>query len=542
MDMATSVNSFYASCPPKQPLKTVNRSPKFLRNAYNSKGNAAKRKSAVELLQESKAYYVKSEHVLDSKQELKHTEHLQVTSSYPSSYNTRLRNPHRPLSGGSDVSSSCQQVATSPLSQQSQVIGIEQKMLAVTISYNGNNATSCQRQKAFQSGKFNTVGPSSLTRTQSATSKNGTNIIHENVVNGKSPRSPHLRSKTQPEVTLRSHVHDYRRSHSELEHSNDIQMKLRKLLNTDSKENLSVRPETVSNGEDNENHHEPETAEPFIQARHQQDLGNYCIHKSMPDLSAGRSYTIKNVANHCDVEGENNSSDESFILAAKSVDLRPSSSWTTSDYASRSPSSRKEIDENHTFNNNNDSYEGSQENGASGMDLQSMTTMSSPDGTAKRRPILRSKSDISHRYSKSGTDLSQTGSSPKKSNTKAGAELERFFDTFGLDSSALAMLQSLASDTGSVIFFDSVSTESSSGLAAGGRHRGSDDEEEDQTDGGEHVNGTAAKQRNSVVGITNKDLLLHGPLETSIVERNARVIKWLYNCRKLNSNRRDSAD
>ena len=40
---------------------------------------AGKRKSAVELLQESKAFYVKSETVLDRKQELKNSGHLQVS-------------------------------------------------------------------------------------------------------------------------------------------------------------------------------------------------------------------------------------------------------------------------------------------------------------------------------------------------------------------------------------------------------------------------------------------------------------------------------
>ena len=38
-----------------------------------------KRKSAVELLQETKAFYVKSETVLDRKQELKNSGHLQVS-------------------------------------------------------------------------------------------------------------------------------------------------------------------------------------------------------------------------------------------------------------------------------------------------------------------------------------------------------------------------------------------------------------------------------------------------------------------------------
>lgn len=40
---------------------------------------SGKRKSAVELLQESKAFYVKSEIVLDRKQELKNSGHLQVS-------------------------------------------------------------------------------------------------------------------------------------------------------------------------------------------------------------------------------------------------------------------------------------------------------------------------------------------------------------------------------------------------------------------------------------------------------------------------------
>jgi hypothetical protein len=44
---------------------------------------AGRRKSAVELLQETKAFYVKSESVLDSKQEFKNAEHLHVTNRSP---------------------------------------------------------------------------------------------------------------------------------------------------------------------------------------------------------------------------------------------------------------------------------------------------------------------------------------------------------------------------------------------------------------------------------------------------------------------------
>ncbi|XP_046386267.1 actin cytoskeleton-regulatory complex protein pan1-like [Ischnura elegans] len=60
----------------KAPLRTINRGPSFLRSSGRSAN--AKRKSAVELLAESKAFYVKSEKVLDSKQELRNSGHLQV--------------------------------------------------------------------------------------------------------------------------------------------------------------------------------------------------------------------------------------------------------------------------------------------------------------------------------------------------------------------------------------------------------------------------------------------------------------------------------
>lgn len=49
---------------------------------YNNENQLlGKRRSAVELLQESKAFYVKSEIVLDRKQELKNSGHLQVAPS-----------------------------------------------------------------------------------------------------------------------------------------------------------------------------------------------------------------------------------------------------------------------------------------------------------------------------------------------------------------------------------------------------------------------------------------------------------------------------
>jgi len=70
---------------------------------------AGKRKSAVELLQETKAFYVKSETVLDRKQELKNSGHLQVSQlSAPGAPPTRLL---RKCTGNS---SACPMQPTSP--------------------------------------------------------------------------------------------------------------------------------------------------------------------------------------------------------------------------------------------------------------------------------------------------------------------------------------------------------------------------------------------------------------------------------------------
>ena len=71
---------------------------------YNFLG---KRKSAVELLQETKAFYVKSEIVLDRKQELKNSGHLQVSQiSAPSAPPRLLRKSTKQSSKSSTSSSS----------------------------------------------------------------------------------------------------------------------------------------------------------------------------------------------------------------------------------------------------------------------------------------------------------------------------------------------------------------------------------------------------------------------------------------------------
>lgn len=105
--------------------------------------------------------------------------------------------------------------------------------------------------------------------------------------------------------------------------------------------------------------------------------------------------------------------------------------------------------------------------------------------SSKKRPsLIRSKSDVSDCFS------------------RAGVELERFFNYCGLDPSDLEELARPGSDIVSVSRLRSASAPASERTAEG------EDEEEE-----------AAKDERPVYGV-------------SVIERNARVIKWLYGMRQ----------
>lgn len=173
-----------------------------------------------------------------------------------------------------------------------------------------------------------------------------------------------------------------------------------------------------------------------------------------------------------------------------------------------------------------------------------------------RRPILRSKSDISDRYwnkvqqqpleisvksrreryqqtiSESfGSNGSAGSSGGKLSRSDSMYELEQFFDQLGLDDkefqdtiarprrkhqrSASAVVQSTYddndSDRSSVVFFSDCSTIDSNRIIA------------NTADSGPST--TQSGQNNPNIYRPNND-------PPSIVERNARIIKWLCNCKK----------
>lgn len=120
-------------------------------------------------------------------------------------------------------------------------------------------------------------------------------------------------------------------------------------------------------------------------------------------------------------------------------------------------------------------------------------TRLSSSSSRKRPSLTRSKSDMSDRCSRAGT------------------ELERFFNLCGLDPADLQEWTGSSSDIVSMARFRSVS-------APGSECAGSGREEEDEE---EEAAGNAAERV---------------PYGVSVIERNARVIKWLYGVRQSKDN------
>lgn len=124
-----------------------------------------------------------------------------------------------------------------------------------------------------------------------------------------------------------------------------------------------------------------------------------------------------------------------------------------------------------------------------------------------RKPILRSKSDISHRYFSRNVHkndsiyMTENGTINEHQRAKSEnfTELERFFDRLGLSDE---YNHSSDSNRSSPVFFSDIATIDSEHLP-------------DSTE-------------------TQLETKPYRPIEpTSIVERNARIIKWLCTCRKM---------
>ena len=132
----------------------------------------------------------------------------------------------------------------------------------------------------------------------------------------------------------------------------------------------------------------------------------------------------------------------------------------------------------------------------------------------RRRPkkVQRSKSDISHRFSNS-SDLSDISVNRLSRNS---ADLEKFFNEMGLDRTVLDPLMHKVPfpSHDNIPFMDSVSSLDSHESCS--------------------LRSIDSKSKKSDAGLAAMDRG-DAPVNSSIVERNARIIKWLCNVKKARS-------
>ena len=133
----------------------------------------------------------------------------------------------------------------------------------------------------------------------------------------------------------------------------------------------------------------------------------------------------------------------------------------------------------------------------------------------RNRPILRSKSDISDRYWRHDSTLPRATKVPVRSQ-RSLTQLESFFDRLGLEPEPYHRLTKPSSRDSSPIFFDSVSSvDSALGLYSAWPSQA---QWTNCGSGGNAIVDDAGQRSGE---------------PPSIVERNARIIKWLCQCRKV---------
>ncbi|XP_046672008.1 protein FAM110B isoform X2 [Homalodisca vitripennis] len=292
-----------------------------------------------------------------------------------------------------------------------------------------------------------------------------------------------------------------RRSYNASASSTDqLQAKLRKLLNADSKENLIEDSNIVQEVKRSPQHYRRSNSQKQTQQRSNHQV---CPvhHKSLPDLHTGaETSSDSSEPASCEYVLYTNSSprqstnDEISVESSTSRSKRLSSQ-ASSRSRSQSGSSRHGVALTSPVKSSV-SYGGS----ATKTEYrrpETLWTMSDEgdceEGT-RLRPILRSKSDVGRRYTKL-TPVPQPPPTP--------ADLDTFFEQLGLNSSDFKLMTKTSSQASSPVFFSDTSSVDSLSLCVA-----------QQSAGGSE-------------GATN-------PVSEvpSIVERNARIIKWLCNCRK----------
>lgn len=129
----------------------------------------------------------------------------------------------------------------------------------------------------------------------------------------------------------------------------------------------------------------------------------------------------------------------------------------------------------------------------------------------KKKPLHRSQSDLSGRWSRNSSDFSDLSSRVSRTST----EVERFFNEMGLESSILERMRKFAvMQVNDDDLFESISS----------------------IDSAERSTCSEASITDKDVQSKDKELKERNSVQTSIVEKNARIIKWLCNVKKARIN------
>ncbi|KYQ49868.1 hypothetical protein ALC60_11043 [Trachymyrmex zeteki] len=535
----TRVNNFGSSRNPYWDMQQIRHpAPSYVRNHHRHTDYTGKR---IELLQETKAFYVKSETVLDRKQELKNSGHLQVSQlSAPGAPPPRLL---RKCTGNS-----CPMQPTSP------------SQLQPTPMTPPCCWASCHEQDRLD----------------------GILSPQQTLPPALPPKSPRLVPVPQRRTI----------SGPPSGTGGELQTKLRRLLNTDSKENmffpdsppqstaqsngvptreekfryspgslspgcrdddriLHCAPQDVRFKFGRSNSHSHTSGRSGRKSNSSPSVENTICHKSLPDLhtSTRRRASLSprastklpakpsahhqatNTSNCPDYETSSDYSDHSFkrdaVCYRSEVDDQLMDCWAhirrdsgaSTQHSTEKDRSRKGSYIGGTPPSVVRHYSPESESSNSQTDYSPTCNSRFSDGwkEGRGRPILRSKSDISDRYWRQDNGRSSKVSSrPPRSMT----QLENFFDRLGLDSDNYQRITEPDSKTSSPVFFDSVSSvDSALGLYS--------------WVGTNQTNQGSQWQNNCSIGMGNDECNQRVNDPPSIVERNARIIKWLCQCRKV---------
>ncbi|TGZ38074.1 uncharacterized protein [Temnothorax longispinosus] len=571
--------------------------PPYVRNHHRHIDHTGKRKSAVELLQETKAFYVKSETVLDRKQELKNSGHLQVSQlSAPGAPPPRLL---RKCTGNT---SACPMQPTSPSQlqptpmtppccwvschEQDRLDGIlspqqtlppalppksprlvpvpQRRTISGPPSGTGGELQTKLRRLLNTDSKENMFFPDSPP--QSTAQSNGLPTREEKFRYSPGSLSPGCRDEDRvlhcapQDVRFkfgRSNSHSHtsgrsgRKSNSSPSVENTICHKSLPDLHTSTRRRASLSPRAstklaakptahhqatiTSNCPDYEtssdysDHSFKRDAVCYRSSRHiRRSLGSGGGDASSVLSSGGRtqkssgSSKLSHGATARDSGGSSGHCTHRSEPAPRIQDcwahIRRDSGASTQ-HSTEKDRSRKGSYIGGTPPSVVRHYSPDSESTNSQTDYSPTCNSRFSDGwkEGRGRPILRSKSDISDRYWRQDNGRSSKVSSrPPRSMT----QLENFFDRLGLDSDNYQRITEPESKSSSPVFFDSVSSvDSALGLYS--------------WVGTNQTNQGSQWQNNCSIGMGNDESNQRVNDPPSIVERNARIIKWLCQCRKV---------